>query len=50
MPDDTTETIIRMVQNNHPKLTEFSGTSTGNIRVFLDNLERRGRYEDWDFS
>ena len=48
MPDDTTETITRVIQNNHPKLTEFSGASTENIRVFLDNLERRIRYEDWD--
>ena len=49
MLEDTTETIKRVIQNNHPCLTEFGGSSTENIRVFLDNLERRGRYEDWDF-
>ena len=48
MPEDTTETITRVIQNNHPMLTEFSGASTDHIRVFLENLERRGRYEDWN--
>ena len=48
MPEDTTETITQVIQNNHPNLTEFNGASTENIRVFLDSLERRGRYEDWD--
>ena len=48
MSDDTTESITRVIQTNPPKLTEFSGASTENSRVFQDNLERRGRYEDWD--